>query len=71
MKNRLKITKELTAKRDMCGTAACPAIFESNRNSYVLIGKVIDAKKLGISKRVNKDEIVVEIPKNIIDNKSN
>ena len=70
MRKELKITKELTPKIEMCGIGACPAIFETNQNSYAIIGKKINAQKLGISKRVGKDEVLIEIPRNILDSKS-
>ncbi|MEK6758067.1 MAG: hypothetical protein AABX88_02970 [Nanoarchaeota archaeon] len=69
MKNQLKISKEVTPKAEICGIGACPAIFETNQSSYAIIGKKIDAKKLGISNRVGKNEILIEIPKKILDNK--
>ena len=70
MKKELKITKELTPKEMFCGAGmGCPAIFETNKKSYVLIGKKINAEKLGISKRVAKDEVVIEVPKKLLDNK--
>ena len=70
MRKELKITKELTPKEMSCVWGACPAIFETNKNSYVVIGKIQNAEKLGISNRVAKDKIVIEIPKKLIDNKN-
>ena len=69
MKTKLKITKELTPKIEMCGIGACPAVFETNKGSYAIIGKKLDAKNLWVDKRVGKDEVLIEVPKNIIDNK--
>ena len=63
----MKIIRELTPKEMYCGVGACPAIFETDENSYVLIGKKIDADKLGIGKRVADDEVVVEVPRRLID----
>lgn len=64
---KLKIKKELTPRYMICeDCAACPAIFETNRNTYVIIGKRLNAKKLEISERVAKDEVLVEIPKKLI-----
>ena len=53
----------------MCGIGACPAIFETTKSSYILIGKKGYAKKLGIANRVGKDEFVIEVPKDLIDKK--
>ncbi len=69
MKTQLKITKELTPKAMSCTAVACPAVFETNNGSYAVIGKKLNAKNLKVDKRVGKDEVLIEIPKNIIDNK--
>ena len=58
----MKIIQEITPKSFQCVLAACPAIFKTNKGSYVLIGKKINAKELGVAKRVGKGEILVEIP---------
>ena len=70
MEKKIKLQKELTPE-GMCTLVSCPAIFETNNESYALIGKKLDAKKLGISKRVGKDEILIEVPKKLIDGKRN
>ena len=69
MEKKLRIEKELTPKLKMCIIGTCPAIFKTNKETYAVIGKVLNAEQLGISKRVGKDEILVEVPKSIIDNK--
>ncbi len=71
MKKELKIEKELTPKESMCITGPCPAIFKTNNKSYAVIGKVLDGKELGISNRIGKEEVLIEVPKNIIDKKRN
>lgn len=68
MKTQLKITKNLTPK-GMCGIGSCPGIFETNNGSYAIIGKKLNAKNLKVDKRVGKDEVLIEIPRGIIDNK--
>ena len=53
-----------------CGSGgSCPAIFKDEKGSYILIGKLVDHKELGLSERVGKDEVVVEVPKKLIDEK--
>ena len=69
MKKELKIEKELTPKKMMCLYETCPAIFETNKKTYAVIGKVLNANRLGISKRIGKDEVLIEVPKKLIDNK--
>ncbi len=53
----------------MCAACACPAIFKTNKGSYALIGKKLNAKDLKVDKRVGKDEVLIEVPKKIIDSK--
>ena len=73
--SELKIIKEVTPKEMFCikGTSClfggCPAIFETNNNSYIIIGKKVNGKSLGISKRISKDEILIEVQKSLIDKK--
>ena len=65
--DKLSIKKELTPKEMTCGVGVCPAIFETNNETYAVIGKRINAKNLGISKRVGSDEVLIEVPKKLID----
>lgn len=69
MKKEVKIIKDLTPKHELCVVGGCPAIFETNNDSYAIIGKVLDANKLGISERIGKNEFLIEVPKKIIDKK--
>ncbi len=69
MKKKIKLQKELTPLSMGCLVYTCPAIFETNNGSYALIGKKLDSGKLGISKRVGKDEVLIEVPKKLIDEK--
>ena len=71
MKDEIKLTieRELTPESMNSFPFGCPAIFETNKGSYAVIGKVLDAKELGINHRVFSDEVLIEIPKGIIDKK--
>ena len=71
MEKKIKLQKELTPAEMSCLAGTCPAIFETNNGSYALIGKKLDSKKLGISERIGKDEILIEVPKKLIDEKGN
>lgn len=71
MKNKIKLQKELTPVEIICIMGGCPAIFETNNNSYAVIGKKLNADELGISNRVGNDEVLIEIPKELIDKKGN
>jgi hypothetical protein len=50
-----------------CCVGACPSIFGNETDNYYIIGKVVDAKSLGLEKKVGKDEMLIAVPKGIID----
>ncbi len=63
---------ERTPSELRCSEGCCPAIYEKTSKKgaeYLVIGKVVDAKKWGLNKKVGKDEILVSIPKDLIDKK--
>jgi hypothetical protein len=49
-----------------CGIGACPDIQEKG-NVYLIIGKLVDAKPLGLEKKVGEGEVLIEVPKVLID----
>lgn len=61
--------KDITPEEFVCSTcAACPAVLETENNSYVIIGKKLSASALeSIQGRVGADEYVIEVPKGMID----
>lgn len=60
--------KEITPAAFVCHTqGCCPAVFETETGTYVIIGKKADAAKLGIAARVADDEFVIEVQKGMID----
>jgi hypothetical protein len=60
---------DITPAEFVCSTcAACPAVFETENNSYVIVGKKLPAEALAQLKgRVAEDEFVIEVPKGMID----
>ena len=61
--------KDITPAEFVCSTcAACPAVFETENNSYVIIGKKLSAAaQESVKGRVADDEFVIEVPKGMID----
>jgi len=61
--------KEITPAEFACSTcAACPAVFETENNSYVIIGKKLSpAAQESLKTRISDDEFVIEVPKGMID----
>ncbi len=64
----MKLT-EITPVEMRCGSCSCgcPAVFESDNNSYVIIGKKLDAATVSqLQGRIADDEFVVEISKDML-----
>lgn len=68
--NRRKLLgmSEITPSSFHCGIAACPAIFETERKTYIIIGAVIDSETAEslLPGRVGKDEVAIEVPRNLL-----
>lgn len=48
--------------------SACPAVFETDNDSYVIIGKKLPPNlQSQLKNRVGEDEFVIEVPKGMID----
>ena len=65
----MKLT-EKTPKKYNCIIGACPAVFETDQKSYVVIGKVLSKSQVNklLKGRVGKDEMAVEFPKGLLEN---
>lgn len=61
--------KDVTPEAFICNTCAqCPAVLETENDSYVIIGKKLSAAALAaVEGRVGADEYVIEVPKGMID----
>lgn len=59
---------EVTPAAFVChSSSCCPAVFETENNSYVIIGKKLSAAALEqLAGRVGADEFVIEVPKGMI-----
>lgn len=60
---------EITPAEFVCNDCkTCPAVFETERNTYVIIGKKLTAEESEkLVGRIAEDEFVVEVPKGMID----
>lgn len=61
---------ELTPEDMKCGAYICPGIYEDKGN-YLIIGEQVDPKKVGLEKKVGEGEILIEVPKKLIDEREN
>jgi hypothetical protein len=61
--------KEITPSEFVCHSGqCCPAVFETENNSYVIIGKKLSSAAIEqLTGRIGADEFVVEVPKGMID----
>jgi hypothetical protein len=61
--------KEITPPDYICANcSACPAVFETANDSYVIIGKKLSAAaQAQLKNRIADDEFVIEVPKGMID----
>lgn len=60
---------EITPEAYVCASCdKCPAVFETENNSYVIIGKKLPATAVEqLTGRIADDEFVIEVPKGMID----
>ena len=66
----MKLKEVTPAEYQVCGNCGCgcPAVFETENNTYVIIGKVLSASALEQLKgRVASDEFAIEVSKGMID----
>lgn len=68
-KNKTKFTVvEITPANFCCFAAACPSVFETDRGTFVLVGKKVDAGDITeiIKNKIGAGETAIEIPKGLI-----
>ena len=67
--------KRKTPESMLCWPApGCPEIYEggegtSQEGKYILIGKLVDPSEFGLEGRVGDGEVLVSVPKKLIDDK--
>ncbi len=59
---------EITPKSMRCGIGPCPAVFETDRGTYVIIGKQLssDMIKQFLTEKVGDGETAIEFPKGLL-----
>jgi hypothetical protein len=66
----MKKLKDITPKAMQCVGIGCPAIFDRDQKTYVIVGKVLRGRDLPaeFEKRIGAGEIAIEIPKELLSN---
>ena len=60
--------EDITPSKFMCGIGACPAIFKTEHDTYVVIGRRLDGRwPAALQHRVGPEETLVEVPKELLD----
>jgi len=62
------IYEEVTPKNMQCAAAACPQIHKGN-DSYLIVGEQVNPFDVGLEGKVGKGEILIRVPKALIDKK--
>ena len=59
---------EKTPAKLFCAVAACPSLFETDRGTYIIVGKELNLKEITqeIKNKIGVGEIGIEVPKELI-----
>ena len=62
------IAVEKTPAELFCLVGACPSLFETDRGTYIIVGKELNLKEITqeIKKKIGAGEIGIEVPKALI-----
>ena len=62
------IYKEVTPKNMQCTAMACLQIHKGN-NNYLIVGEQVNPSDVGLEGKVGKGEVLIKVPKALIDKK--
>ncbi len=62
-------TVEKTPAAFYCVACACPSVFETDRGTYIIVGKKLNLKEVTrkVKNKIGDGEIAVEIPIGLLD----
>lgn len=55
---------------EMCAIGACPEIYAGQEENYLVIGTKVNPTDFGLEGKVGEDEVLISIPKKLIDEKN-
>jgi len=53
--------KEVTPKAFSCLAGGCPAVFETDKGTYLIIGAKVDSADRLLSVRIGPNEMIIEV----------
>ncbi|MFC1513609.1 hypothetical protein ACFL5P_01235 [candidate division KSB1 bacterium] len=67
-RNNKLIAFEKTPAVYNCVAYACPSVFETNRGTYIIVGKKVNMKEIAqdIKNKIGAGEAGIEVPKGLI-----
>lgn len=59
---------EKTPEKLFCVIGTCPALFETDEGTFLIIGKKLNKENIPaeVKRKIGSDEMVIEVPKNLI-----
>lgn len=62
--------REITPEHMRCIIGSCPAIYETNRGTYILIGHKLNLKKIdsNLKNKISSHENAIEVPQELLKN---
>ena len=58
---------ERVTPKEMClGGLGCPEVYQ-NADSYFIIGEKVEAEEAGLEGKVGKNEVLIKVPRKLID----
>ena len=58
--------KDVTPLAFSCTEGACPGVYETDRGTYLIIGKKVDFNENILPGKIGLGETVIEVPVNLI-----
>ncbi len=61
--------EDITPREMICSPfPGCPSIYK-DKDCYLIIGEKVDPSKVGLEGKVGEDEVLIKVPKKLIDEK--
>ncbi|MCD4666891.1 hypothetical protein K8R47_03715 [archaeon] len=59
--------KKVSSMDGGCIVGGCPEIYDTEQDVYLIIGKKVNPKEAGLVKKLGDNEVLIEIPKGLLD----